>query len=235
MKEKPKLHLDWAAYDAAKYACENWHYTRSMPVGKLIKIGVWENDKFIGVVLFGRGANNNMLKPFKLEMTEGCELVRIALKEHKTPVSRIIAIAIKFLQKKSPSLKLIVSYADADQDHHGGIYQATNWIYTGLRNAGSSGSWIVNGKQVHSKTIHSKGVRQTLDEIRKHLDPKATKYYTKGKHRYLMPLTKEMYEQIKHLSEPYPKRVKKAMASSQLAQRRGSTDLHAPIQEAAYD
>lgn len=208
MQEKPKLKLDWASYEAAKYACEKWHYTRVMPVGKLVKIGAWEDDKFIGVVLFGRGANNNMLKPFNLEMDEGCELVRIALNDHKTPVSRIMAIAIKFLKKQSPKLKLIVSYADADQNHHGGIYQAANWIYTGLRNEGSSGSWIINGKQVHSKTVHSKGVRQTLDEIRKHLDPNATKHYTKGKHRYLMPLNDDMYAKIKSLAEPYPKRVK---------------------------
>lgn len=54
---------------------------------------------------------------------------------------------------------------------------------------------------------------------------------TKGKHRYLMPLDKQMAEQIKPLSKPYPKREKQAMASDQDAQRQGSTDLHAPNSE----
>jgi len=27
---------------------------------------------------------------------------------------------------------VVVSYADTSQNHHGYIYQATNWIYTGL-------------------------------------------------------------------------------------------------------
>ena len=31
-----------------------------------------------------------------------------------------------------PKPQVIVSYADTSQGHHGYIYQATNWIYTGL-------------------------------------------------------------------------------------------------------
>lgn len=215
MKEKPKLKIDWASFEAARYACENWHYSGVIPVGKLVKVGAWENKKFIGVVVFGRGANNNMLKPFGLNADEGCELVRIALKEHETPVSRIMSLAIKFLKKQSPNLKLIVSYADADQNHHGGIYQATNWIYDGLKNQNTMGAFIIHGKKVHPKSVHSKGVKQSLESVRKQLDPKATIHYTKGKHRYLMPLNKEMYNELKHLSKPYPKRGKQAMVISQ--------------------
>lgn len=208
MQEKSKLKIDWASFEAAKHACEKWHYSGVIPVGKLVKVGAWENDKFIGVVLFGRGANNNMLKPFGLNQDEGCELVRIALREHETPVSRIMSLAIKFLKKQSPNLKLIVSYADADQNHHGGIYQATNWIYDGLKNENTMGAFIIHGKKVHPKSVHSKGVKQSLDAVRQHLDPNATIHYTKGKHRYLMPLCNEIYAKIKPLAQPYPKRVK---------------------------
>ena len=200
------LKIDWATYDAAKHACENWHYSGVIPVGKLVKVGAWENDKFIGVVLFGRGANNNMLKPFGLNADEGCELVRIALTKHKAPVSQIMALAIKFLKKSNEGLKLIVSYADADQNHYGGIYQATNWIYSGLMNAGSMGAFIINGKKTHPKSVHSKGVKQNIESVRKHLDPNATIFYTKGKHRYLMPLDKKIKKQILPLFKPYPKK-----------------------------
>ena len=205
---KPELKIDWASHEAAKYACENWHYSAVIPVGKLVKVGAWENGKFIGVVLFGRGANNNMLKPFGLNQDEGCELVRIALKSHETPVSRIMSLALKFLKKQSPKLRLVVSYADQDQNHHGGIYQATNWIYDGLKKAGSMGAFIINGKKTHRKSVHSKGVKQTIIEVRKHLDPNATIFYTKGKHRYLMPLDADMRNKLKPLHKPYPKRVK---------------------------
>jgi len=207
IQSKTELKIDWCSHEAANYACKNWHYSGVIPVGKLVKVGVWENNEFIGCVLFGRGANNNMLKPFNLNQDQGCELVRIALRKHKTPVSKIMMIAIKFLKKSNPLLKLVVSYADQDQNHHGGIYQATNWIYSGLLNSGTMGAFIINGKKVHPKSVHSKGVKQTISEVKKHLDKNATVFITKGKHRYLMPLDKETKKRIQSLSKPYPKRV----------------------------
>jgi hypothetical protein len=207
MQDKLELKIDWANHEAAKYACENWHYSKVIPVGKLVKVGAWESGKFIGCVIFGRGANNNMLKPFGLNADEGCELVRIALRKHETPVSKILSFALKFLKKQSPELRLVVSYADADQNHHGGIYQATNWIYDGLKNANTMGAFIINGKKTHPKSVHSKGIKQTILAVKKHLDPNATIFYTKGKHRYLMPLDKEMSAKIASLAKPYPKRI----------------------------
>jgi hypothetical protein len=206
---KPILKIDWATHEAAKFACLNWHYAKAVPVGKLVKVGAWENGKFIGCVIFGRGANNNMLKPFGLNADQGCELVRIALTKHETPVSKILSFALKFLKKQSPELKLVVSYADADQNHHGGIYQATNWIYDGLKNANTMGAFMIYGKKTHPKSVHSKGIKQNINAVKKHLDPNATIFYTLGKHRYLMPLDDEMRAKIAPLAKPYPKRVKK--------------------------
>lgn len=209
MSQKPALKIDWASHEAAKFACVNWHYSGLMPsFGKFVKVGAWENEKFIGVVVFGRGANPQLLKPYGLQQDEGCELVRIALNKHKTPVSKIITIALKFLKKANPKLRLVVSYADVDQNHHGGIYQASNWIYTGHKNKGSRSAFIINGEKIHTKTVASKGVRQTIDEVRKHLDPNAEIFYTLGKHCYIMPLDKEMRAEVIHLSKPYPKRTK---------------------------
>ena len=51
---KNDLKLDWCDIKAARFACMNWHYSKSVPVGKLVKVGVWENKKYIGCVLFGR-------------------------------------------------------------------------------------------------------------------------------------------------------------------------------------
>lgn len=130
--QKVNLKLDWCNYKMAKYACENWHYAKKMVTAKTTKIGVWENDKFIGVIIYGRGANNNALKKYGLRADEGCELMRVALKEHKTPVTRIMSISRKLLLSFSPNLKLIISYADPEQGHEGTIYKADNWQYEGL-------------------------------------------------------------------------------------------------------
>lgn len=186
------LRLDWATHQAAKYAVEHWHYSRSLPAGKLVKIGVWEGERFIGVVLFSRGANNHIGSPYGLKQTEVCELTRIALDKHTAPVTRIVRIALSMLTKVSPGLRLVVSYADADQDHEGKIYQAGNWLYEGHVNEGSRSAFIIHGKKVHPKTVHSLGVKQSLEEVRKHLDPKATLFVSKGKHKYLMPLDEDM-------------------------------------------
>ena len=213
---KADLKIDWATHEAAKYACENWHYSKCMPVGKLVKVGAWEAGVFVGVVVFGRGANNNMVKGYGLTQDQGCELVRIALKSHTAPVSRIVALAIKFLKAQSPELQIVVSYADPEQGHHGGIYQAGNWVYRGVTSQAVK-VWY-NGKWSHKKTVDDAGVNQTNLLKRK----------ASGKHCYLMPLDADMRKRILPLAKPYPKRDKQAMTGSQPEQRRSNTDRHAP-------
>lgn len=125
------LRLDWCSHEAAKYAVEHWHYSKSLPTPPLVKIGVWEDEKFIGCVMFSRGSNNNMLKPYSLSVTEGCELTRVALTTHKAPVSRIVSIALRMVRKEMCGLRLVVSYADPNKGHAGSIYQAGGWVYVG--------------------------------------------------------------------------------------------------------
>ncbi len=201
---KHDLRVDWATHDAAKYACLNWHYSKCLPVGKLVKVGAWEYGKFIGVVIFGRGANHNMGKSFGLKQDECVELVRIALTNHATPVSKIAALAMRFLKNENKGLRLVVSYADPEQGHHGGVYQAGNWIYKGL--SSKAVKVFYKGKWTHKKTVDDAGVDQSG----------LKKKVVQGKHTYLMPLDKEMRANILPLSKPYPKRVTKANSGDQL-------------------
>lgn len=216
---KPILKIDWATHEAAKFACLNWHYSKSVPVGKLVKVGAWENEKFIGVVMFGRGANKSLGTPFGLNQDESCELVRIALRNHQTPVSRIMSIAIKFLKKENPKLRLVVSFADKEQNHHGGIYQATNWIYEGETTPADE--YIYLGKRWHGRAFR-KSNGSHLNYISKGLQI----IQGSSKHRYLMPLDNEMKKQIEVLAKPYPKRVK-GQESEYHSDLGGSTPTHA--------
>src|ERR1035437_9008280 len=125
------LKVDWCDHAAAKYAVTNWHYSKSMPAGKIIKIGAWENGIFVGCVLFSHGSNRHIGTAYGCTELQCCELVRVALTTHATPVTRIIAIALKMLSKQSPGLRLVISYADCDQNHHGGIYAGGGWTYFG--------------------------------------------------------------------------------------------------------
>lgn len=100
------------SHEAAKYAVENWHYSRILPTGKIVKIGVWENDRFIGCVLFSRGASPHLGTALKLDQTEICELTRVALTKHEAPVSQILSLALKELKTSNPGLQVVISFAD---------------------------------------------------------------------------------------------------------------------------
>lgn len=203
---KADLRIDWATHEAAKYAVENWHYSQVLPVPPLVKVGAWEAGKFIGVVIFSRGANNNLLKPFGLLQTQGCELTRVALTKHSVQVSRIMRLALQFLKRNAPELQLVVSFADPSEGHHGGIYQAGNWIYTGRQPA--TIEYIApDGKQWHGRMVSKDGKKKVQGKYRKvwRID-QCTPVEKQGKHRYLFPLDEAMKRKIEPLRKPYPKR-----------------------------
>ena len=207
--KKPELRIDWATHDAAKYAVENWHYSKRMPKSKLLKVGVWEDQTFIGVVMFGLGAGNATApKPYGLKDGQVAELVRVSLRSHQTPVSRLVAIALRFCLKACPGLRLIVSFADPEQGHHGGIYQAGGWIYAGETSADRK--VLVNGEELHPRTANDRWKTADPAWLRKHVDPMARLVKTLPKLRYLMPLDAETRHRIAPLSKPYPKRPKQA-------------------------
>ena len=218
---KPALKIDWATHEAAKYACENWHYSKCIPKSKLVKIGAWEDGKFIGVVIFGYGATAALGAPYGLTMQECVELTRVALTSHVNPVSKILALAIKYLKNHCPGIKLIVSFADKTQGHHGGIYQATNWIYAGQT---SSAMFY---RDPSGKLWHPRRASKTPNKQKQLVTSEWKEELQQGKYRYLMPLNYEIKARISVLSKPYPKREKQAM-SVPTEQRRCDTDLHAP-------
>lgn len=217
MSGRTELRLDWCTYEAAKYAVERWHYSRCMPASKLVRIGVWEDGRFVGVVIYGGGATPSLYKwtqaCFGIGSTQACELVRVALDRHKTPVSKVLAISMRMLRRKCPGLRLIVSYADADQDHHGGIYQANGWTFVGTTSIGQRSAFIIHGRKVHPRSVGAMGLAQTIASV-KRIDPMATEAITAGKHKYLMPLDDDMRARIAPLAQPYPKRAGSAASGT---------------------
>lgn len=202
---KSDLHVGWASHKAASHACHKWHYSKSVPVPPLVKVGAWEKGVFVGVVIFSRGASSSLLKPYGLRQDEGCELTRIAMRKHESHVTRIVRLAVSFLKKHNSGLRLVVSFADPRYGHHGGIYQGGNWIYAGTT-APDREFWK-DGKRYHSRQVSEKGWRIQSGQVRKAVKPSECDIVnTCGKHRYLLPLDKEMRSSIQCLSQPYPKR-----------------------------
>lgn len=190
------MKIDFCSHQAATWAVEHWHYSKRMPKSKLVRFGVWEDDSFRGAVIFGVGATSSLVSPYGLKPTEGCELVRIALRKHKTPVSKIISICLKMLKKSNPGLRLVVSFADPNEGHTGRIYQASNWIYAGQSE--DCKFPIIDGRVAHPRmlSLRVKAGKLRRDQVRYIMK--------KGKYRYLYPLDDEMRDRIKHLAKPFP-------------------------------
>ena len=179
------------SHAAAKYAVETWYYTATMPKGKLIKHGVWENDKFVGVIIYGRGATQQLGQPYGLTMMETCEMVRMSMDVHETPTSRILGISLKILKRENPGLRLVVSFADGSAGHSGTVYKASNWVYLGLTTAATL--FLVEGEWVHGREcshyVKRTGVNRSTLEHKK----------TEPKHRFVFPLDEAMRSQVELL------------------------------------
>lgn len=181
----------------------HWHYSKRMPIGKTNRYGVWEDDRYIGCVLFARGAAPGLASPYGLDLTECVELVRVALREHRAPVTEIVAHALRALKAQSPGVRLVVSFADPVQGHVGGIYKAGNWIYTGT--SAPTPEWFYRGKWRHNRDVTAPGfvAKRGAGAGLWLLDAKqrAALPHRKlpGKHRYLA-----MRRRVAALALPYP-------------------------------
>lgn len=208
------MKLTRANNKAINYACMHFHYAKAVPVNTLGYNVYNDKDEWCGVVLFGTGANNSIARPYGLGQGEVLELVRVALNGKQEQTSKAVAIALKLLHKDCPLCKLVVSYADCDQDHYGTIYQATNWVYTGDSMVNSTdSSWVVNGKRYHGRIISdwvkSKGGLKGLTRkefLHKYYDKNAYEFVTKGKRKYAYAFDSKVKEQILKLAKPYPKK-----------------------------
>ena len=207
--------IDYCTHKAAKYAVQHWHYSKCMPIGKVFKLGVWEDNIFIGVVLFSTGASPQIHKAFKIDRFNMCELVRVALDSHVSPVTKIVSIALKTLHKDNPGLRLCVSFADPEHKHLGVIYQAGNWIYTGRSTPGLYYK-LKDGTVTHNRNIQGAvgfGGKPTIESQQSYSNHLRAglksgdikKIITLPKYKYLYPLDKAMRRQIIKLAKPYPK------------------------------
>lgn len=154
------MRLEKASYKAIKYACLKFHYARSVPANPFGYCVFNEKKEWCGVVVFGTGSIHNIGKKYSLSQGQCIELVRMALngKQHKT--SKCLAMALKLIRKDLPLLKLIVSYADSEQNHKGIIYQATNWLYT---NDSIDKNLLVDGVRTHRRSF-SISLQSSLDK-----------------------------------------------------------------------
>ncbi len=152
------MKLTIANSKATKYACLYFHYAKRVPVGSLSFNVYNDDDEWCGCIIYSRGATPQIGKPYGLAQGQVVELVRVALngKQGNGRTSQAVSLSLKMLKKHCPMVRLVVSYADCDQNHLGTIYQATNWIYTGCTGQDfgqAHRQFLIHGKSMHERSV----------------------------------------------------------------------------------
>jgi len=177
----------------------NKHYARRIP-SISYAFGLYQGSVLQGVCTFGSPPSRALC--IGVCGTENAhkvyELNRLCVNEdlEKNVLSYFLSNCLKML---SDDL-IIVSYADTSQGHTGYIYQATNWIYTGL-SAKRTERYDIDNPQKHSKSVtdSKKYIYEDLairDRPQKH---RYVFFTGNKKHKH------QLRKQLKYKEQPYPK------------------------------
>ena len=180
------------------------HYAKRIPQ-IMYAFGLYDDEHLVGVVTYGIPASPSLCMGIcgKEWSDKVLELNRLCLQDNtKNQSSFLVSNSIKLLPKPT----IVVSYADTSQGHVGYVYQATNFLYTGL--SANRVDWTVKGlEHKHSKTL-SDGM--TLESIKEKYGDDFYYAERSRKHRYIyFHGTKQQKKLLKSLLkyniEPYPK------------------------------
>ena len=145
------------------------HYAKRIP-NIMYAFGLFFENKMVGVITFGLPPSPSLQVQFGNDFNF-VELNRLCLlKQFKRNVlSYFVSKSLNLLPKNS----VIVSYSDIDYNHSGYIYQATNWVYTGIGSVGVKRFVMKDGSERHSRHKHL--IKEwEVDEV----------LLSVGKHRY---------------------------------------------------
>ena len=190
----------------------NKHYAKRMP-SITYAYGLFIDEKMVGVASYGRPMAHSLVKgAFKGKwMDTFLELNRLCVNDglEKNTLSFFLSKTLKMLPKPN----VVVSYADTSMNHNGYIYQATNWIYTGL-SAKRKDYKIKGYEHLHSASIMDKvrGVKKGKVQALKDTFGEGNVYTEDRprKHRYFYFLgskseKKDMLRNLSYKIEQYPK------------------------------
>ena len=182
--------------EIAKPFVESIHYSRKLPSNVVHSFGLFEDGEMIGVVTYGIPASPSLCKGLAGEENRDrvLELNRLAIKpgfNGDNRASFLVSHSLKML----PNRTFVVSYADTGWTHVGYIYQATNFLYTGM-SAKRVDTYQPTGK--HSRN-YDKNNHSDLHQTRN----------PKHRYVYLVGTKRDKREMLKELRYPvyseYPK------------------------------
>ena len=155
----------------------------------------YTDDHLKAVITFGKPASASLCKGIcgEEEASSVYELNRLCRTDDwHEPLSQFVSACLRRLRSNN---WIIVSYSDTAMNHHGYIYQACNFYYTGCTKARTD-KWTPNGKHSrHYKNEEQQGIRKVRS----------------AKHRYVFFCTfnkhkkAEWLRKLKYPIQDYPK------------------------------
>lgn len=162
------------------------------------------NDELRGVILYGTPSSAPLRRGIAgpEEASNVIELTRLWIDDDVPPngESFLIGNTVKRCGKE-----IVVSFADTAQNHLGIVYQATNWLYTGL--SAKRTDWTVRGQNKHGHTWADK---YSAKEMRELFGDQFSLQPRSRKHRYLYINARgrrraEIMSRLRYPILPYPK------------------------------
>ena len=144
-----------------------------------IAFGLFIGDDIKGVICYGTPSSSALRSGIagKDNSFNVIELTRLWVCDSvpRNGESYLIGNTLKLCGKE-----IVVSYAEIQQGHFGVVYQATNWLYTGL--SAKRTNWTIEGVDKHCQTIADK---YTAKEVREKYGDKFKLVDRPRKHRYV--------------------------------------------------
>jgi hypothetical protein len=198
----------------SKDECKEWilkkHYLKRM-TSFTYSFGLFDSDILVGVCTFGNAVPLTMKKSVFGDdyMDLVYELNRLITNDDLPKNSR--SFFVSQCLKHLPKPTIVVSYADRAFGHTGYIYQASNFIYTGLSH--TQLDWKVKGMEhLHSRTLMDEFAFQK-DRISKLKEKYGDLLYQERrepKHRYVYvcaagKMRSKIMKSALFEAKPYPK------------------------------
>lgn len=114
----------------------------------------------------------------------------------RNALTKAIHLSLSALRSDYKTCQAVVAFADPVHDHHGGIYQAASWMYTGKSIGKQQGYRMPDGSVVARRSFHDAQGSYVPD-----LPP----VLGEGKYRYVRCLTRHARHHFRLQSLSYPK------------------------------
>ena len=184
------------------------HYAKRFP-SVTFAFGLEIDGELEGIVTYGTPPSSKLRVGVagKEYADAVLELNRLCLKtNYKNDASWLVSKSLKLISED----KIIVSFADTDQDHSGVVYQAANFLYTG-RSAKRT-DWKIKGKEhLHGQTVADefRGMPNRAALMREKYGDDFYLAPRSRKHRYIYivgsrKFKKSALQSIKYKLQPYP-------------------------------